>query len=68
MTNFLVRWQKEGAHVKVRLFCATYAQSTPALSGSLTLREEEWESFLRCFDGKGRDSVVIVPEDGDLIR
>lgn len=65
MTDFRLRWQKRGGHIHVRIFASAKENATHAQNGMLLFTEQEWESFLRCFQDKGTDRVVIVPEDGE---
>lgn len=64
MTHFRLRWEKRGAHVHARLFSADHETMTHGKNGDLCFRIQEWEAFLRCFDSKRLDQVVVIPEDG----
>jgi hypothetical protein len=65
MIHFRVRWEKQGAHIHVRLFAATRENTTHSHCGKLIFAEAEWEAFLRCFNDHGEDRVVVIPEDGE---
>ena len=61
--HFKVLYKKLGGHVHVRLFSAPAANQTHGKNGDLVFREEEWEPFLRCFQGYRSDQVMVLPED-----
>lgn len=54
---------KLGGHVHVRVFSAERAALTHGKNGDLVFREAEWESFLRCFQDSGADTVTVKAED-----
>jgi hypothetical protein len=62
MTHFRLRWEKRGGHVHMRVFSAERAGATHGKNGDLVFREAEWESFLRCFQDCGTDTVAIKAE------
>ena len=62
-THFRLRWERRGDHIHARLFVADQESMTHAKSGDLCFTLAEWESFLRCFQDRGRDRIVVVPED-----
>lgn len=64
MTHFRGRWHKGGAHVHVEVYSARIETQTHARNGELVFHQDEWESFLRCFNDHGDDRVTVVPKDG----
>jgi hypothetical protein len=64
MTHFRLRWEQRGGHVHVRVFSAEHAALTHGKNGDLVFRPAEWESFLRCFQDKGTDTITVLPENG----
>lgn len=65
MTHFRLRWKQRGAHVHVRVYSAPTENQTHGKNGDLVFREDEWESFLRCFNDRGEDRITVLPEDGE---
>ena len=63
MTHFRLYWLKLGTHVHVRVFSGKHERLTHGKNGSLVFTTSEWESFLRCFQDHGTDTITILPED-----
>jgi len=62
MTHFILRWELRGAHVHVRVFSASHSNLTHAMNGKLVFSQSEWESLLRCFQDRGEDTILVLPE------
>lgn len=65
MTHFILRWQRGRGHIHARLFTAKHEAETHANCGQLTFVDSEWEAFLRCFQDRGEDTILVVPDDSE---
>jgi len=63
MTHFILRWKQLGGHVHVRMFTSKFLTLTHGGNGSLVFLQAEWESFLRCFQDRGTDTITVIPEE-----
>ena len=63
MTHFRLWHKTAGEHVHVRVFSSTHSNLTHGKNGDLCFRKDEWESFLRCFQDRGTDTITVLPED-----
>lgn len=62
MTHFTLRYAEIGRHVSAHLFSGPNETETHAKNGDLVFTLEEWQSFLRCFQDRGQDRILVIPE------
>jgi hypothetical protein len=63
MTHFTVKWHQKGLHYIVTIHSANQVGLNHASNGRLIFIENEFKSFLRCFQDKGQDKILVIPED-----